>query len=212
MRLVFCLLLATAAAMGQDPQAAMADSIARQRAAVERQRQAVRQQVHAPPGSTAGFFTVPWSEPLSETPPATAPVAECDPVPDDQIDPIVEETSKREGLTPDLLRAVIERESSYLPCAVSPAGAQGLMQLMPDTAAGLGVEDPFDTRQNVDGGARYLRQLLDRYNGNLPLALAAYNAGPTRADKVGILPLPTETSSYISGILQRLGSASAVTR
>jgi soluble lytic murein transglycosylase-like protein len=129
-------------------------------------------------------------------------------VPEDQIGPIVEEASKREGLTPDLLRAVIGKESAYRPCAVSPAGAEGLMQLMPGTAAGLGVVNSFDPRQNVDGGARYLKQMLERYDGNLMLALAAYNAGPTRADSAGALPLPLETTSYVSDILQKLGNTS----
>jgi soluble lytic murein transglycosylase-like protein len=205
MKLALCLLLA-GAARAQSPPAAE-DPMARQRAAAERQREAVRQQVRAAPYPTAAFFTVPWTAPLSE--PAPLPAPACDPVPEDQIGPIVEEISRREGLTPDLLRAVIEKESSYLPCAVSPAGAEGLMQLMPDTAAGLGVGNPFDTRQNVDGGARYLKQLLDRYDGNLLLALAAYNAGPKRADNAALFPLPAETTSYVSDILQKLESAAA---
>jgi soluble lytic murein transglycosylase-like protein len=203
MRLALSLALAAAAA-AQTP-----DSIARQRAAIERQRAAVRQQVRSGSPPTAAFFTVPWNEPLSQA--ARAPAAavaydaECDPIPEDQIEPMVRESAQREGLTPDLLRAVIEKESSYRPCAVSPAGAQGLMQLMPDTAAGLGVENPFDPRQNVDGGARYLRQMLDRYGGNLLLGLAAYNAGPGRADNAGTFPLPAETIGYVSDILQKLG-------
>jgi soluble lytic murein transglycosylase-like protein len=199
MKLALTLALA-ATTSGQTP-----DSIARQRAAIEGQKAAVRQQVRAASPATAAFFTVPWSEPLPR--PTTAPAieAECDPVPEDQIAPMVQEIAQREGLTPDLLRAVIEKESSYLPCAVSPAGAEGLMQLMPDTAAGLGVEDPFDPHQNVDGGAKYLKQMLDRYGGNLLLGLAAYNAGPGRADNFGIIPLPAETTSYVSDILQKLG-------
>jgi soluble lytic murein transglycosylase-like protein len=125
-------------------------------------------------------------------------------VAEDQIGPIVNEVSEREGLTPNLLRAVIEQESAYLPCAISSKGAQGLMQLMPGTAADLGVEDPFDARQNVDGGARFLRQLLDRYGGNVVLALAAYNAGPARVDSAGGIPPIPETMGYVSGILDKL--------
>jgi soluble lytic murein transglycosylase-like protein len=204
MKLTLCLALVAAAA-AQTP-----DSIARQQAAIERQRIAVRHQVRAGSPPTAAFFTVPWNEPLSQS--AMAPAAavedagdaECDPIPEDQIAPMVRESAQREGLTPDLLRAVIEKESSYRPCAVSRAGAEGLMQLMPDTAAGLGVENPFDPRQNVDGGAKYLRQMLDRYGGNLLLGLAAYNAGPGRADNAGAFPLPAETTSYVSDILQKL--------
>lgn len=208
MKLALFLALAAAAVSAQSP-----DAIARQRASIERQRASVRQQVrpNAPP--TAAFFTVPWDEPLS--PPGAAPAivaeAECDPVPKDQIEPMVQEIAQREGLTPQLLRAVIEKESSYLPCAVSSAGAEGLMQLMPDTASGLGVDDPFDPHQNVDGGARYLKQMLDRYGGNLLLGLAAYNAGPGRADNAGAFPLPAETTSYVSDILKKLGVESPKT-
>jgi soluble lytic murein transglycosylase-like protein len=79
------------------------------------------------------------------------------------------------------------------------------MQLMPSTAAGLGVEDPFDARQNVEGGARFLKQMLDRYGGNLVLALAAYNAGPGRVDSAGGIPAVPETLNYVTGILDRLG-------
>ncbi len=201
MKLALFLALAAAAA-AQTP-----DAIARQRAAIERQRASVRQQVRANSPPATAFFTVPWDEPLS--PPGAAPPvvadAECDPIPKDQIEPMVREIAQREGLTPQLLRAVIEKESSYLPCAVSPAGAEGLMQLMPATANGLGVDDPFDPRQNVDGGARYLKQMLDRYGGNLLLGLAAYNAGPGRADNAGAFPLPAETNSYVSEILRKLG-------
>jgi soluble lytic murein transglycosylase-like protein len=202
------LVLLSAAGAAQDPHAAMETSIARQRAALETQREAVRLQVKAGPQPAASpFFTVPWSTPVA--PPVTvAAAAECDPVPEEEIAPIVREISEREGITPDLLRAVIEKESSYLPCAVSRAGAQGLMQLMPDTASGLGVENSFDPRQNVDGGARFLKQLIDRYGGNLVLALAAYNAGPRRADSASIFPLPLETTNYVSDILGKLGSAS----
>ena len=203
MKLALFLALAAAAA-AQSP-----DAIARQRAALDRQRASVRQQVRANAPPAGAFFTVPWDEPLSP-PAAAAPAieadAECDPIPKDQIEPMVREIAQREGLTPQLLRAVIEKESSYLPCAVSPAGAEGLMQLMPDTASGLGVDDPFDPRQNVDGGARYLKQMIDRYGGNLLLGLAAYNAGPGRADNAGAFPLPAETTNYVSGILRKLGA------
>jgi soluble lytic murein transglycosylase-like protein len=201
MKLAFWLTLAGAAHC-QVPRPSMEESLARQRASIETQRAAVKQQVQPVGQPTAAFFTVPWTESLS---PAPAAVAECNPVPEDQIAPIVREMSRREGLTPDLLRAVIEKESSYLPCAVSSAGAEGLMQLMPDTAASLGVEDPFNPRENVDGGARYLRQMLDRYGGDLMQALAAYNAGPTRADKIAGFPLPAETTSYVSDILEKVG-------
>ncbi len=188
------------AAYGQDPRAAMEQSLEKQRASLERQRAAVRGQVPKSQPMQNSFFTVAWTEPL----PPIVLAPQCDPVPEEQIGPLVEELAKREGLTPDLLRAVIEKESSYLPCAVSASGAEGLMQLMPETAAELGVGDPFDTRENVDAGARLLKQLLDRYDGNLRLALAAYNAGPARVDAVRGLPLIPETMNYVSSILSIL--------
>lgn len=104
-----------------------------------------------------------------------------------------------------LLRAVARRESAFKPCAVSPAGAMGLMQLMPETASMLGVEDPFDTAQSIFGGARFLRFLLDRFQNDLPLALAAYNAGPSAVDHYGGVPPYTETRDYVSSILRMLG-------
>ncbi len=78
------------------------------------------------------------------------------------------------------------------------------MQLMPSTAAGLGVNDPFDPRENVDAGAKYLKQMLERYGGDLMLALAAYNAGPVRADSAAAFPLPPQTTSYVSDIMQKI--------
>ncbi len=189
-------------ASGQDPRAAMEASIAKQRAAVEQQRAAARVQARVPQDVRHSFFTVPWNDPPVLSLPERGP--ECDPVPEDEIGPIVQEISSREGLTPELLHAVIEKESAYLPCAISPKGAQGLMQLMPATAAGLGVRNAFDVRQNVAGGARYLRELIDRYGGNEVLALAAYNAGPGRVDAAGGVPELPETLGYVTGILSKL--------
>jgi hypothetical protein len=196
-------------AAGQDPRSAMEQSIAKQRAAIEKQRAGVRAQAQGDADATSPFFTTAWSGPPGWiVGPDTRPVRppECDPVSENEIGPIVQEIAHREGFTPDLLRAVIEKESGYLPCAVSSAGAQGLMQLMPATAAGLGVADPFNVRENVDAGARFLKQLLDRYDGNLVLALAAYNAGPNRVDAVGGVPFVPETMNYVSWILGKLTS------
>jgi soluble lytic murein transglycosylase-like protein len=195
----FVVLLASAAAAAQDPRTAMEEAVAKQRASLDRQRESIRNQAHALQNAGSSFFTVPWSDALTPA----APVRECDPLPEEQIGPMVKEISRREGLTPDLLRAVIEKESAYLPCAVSSRGAEGLMQLMPDTAAELGVTNPFDARENVDGGARFLRQLLDRYGGDVVLALAAYNAGPRRVDEAGGVPPIPETLGYVSGILDK---------
>ena len=101
----------------------------------------------------------------------------------------------------DLVKAVIQNESAYDPSAISSAGAMGLMQLMPGTAKMLGVEDPFDPVQNLEGGIKYLSQLADKYNGDLTKTLAAYNAGPGRVDAYGGIPPFAETQKYVRGIL-----------
>ena len=113
------------------------------------------------------------------------------------------------GLDPTNRRArsragVMLQESGFRPCAVSTAGAAGLMQIMPETADDLGLQDPFDPAANVDAGARYLKQMLDRYHGNTALALAAYNAGPGRTDKSNGIPQIAETVGYVSRILEAI--------
>ena len=111
--------------------------------------------------------------------------------------------SRRYNLPPGLIRGVIRAESNFQVAAVSHAGAQGLMQLMPATARELGVADPFDIEQNIDGGARYLRQMLDSYGGNVKTALAAYNAGPGAVEKYGgRIPPYQETEQYIDRVLR----------
>jgi soluble lytic murein transglycosylase-like protein len=121
--------------------------------------------------------------------------------------PVFQQAAAAYGLAPALLRAVAEKESSLRPCAVSPAGALGLMQLMPETAAWLGITDPFDVEQNVHGAARFLRFLLDRFDNDLGLALGAYNAGPGRVESFGGIPPIPETQDYVAAILRRLRSA-----
>jgi hypothetical protein len=113
-----------------------------------------------------------------------------------KIDEAIRSAAEQYDLDPALIKAVIAVESNGNPKAVSPAGAQGLMQLMPKTAVELGVTDPFDAAQNIRGGSRYLKQLLDRYQGNLQLALAAYNWGMGHLER-NPNSLPKETRNYI---------------
>ncbi len=133
---------------------------------------------------------------ISRTPPA----AGANPV----LEPIIQEAAQGYGLPASLIRAVIRVESNFTPWAVSPKGAMGLMQLMPGTAADLGVQDVFDPRQNIHGGCRYLRGLLNSFNGSLPLALAAYNAGYNRVVACGYqVPPIKETQDFVTQVLER---------
>jgi len=124
---------------------------------------------------------------------SAAPIAESRAGEADRIDAAVENASRTVGLDADLLRAVIKAESSFDPDAVSCCGAEGLMQLMPGTARSLGVADPYDIEQNVNGGARYLKQLAGF--GDIRLALAAYNAGPAKIGSLGITD-PDDPAQY----------------
>jgi len=128
----------------------------------------------------------------------SVPAAEPQAVPR-SIDEIVSRASRRYNVEPGLIKAVIKAESNFNPSAVSSAGARGLMQLMPGTAKDLGVTDSFNPEQNVMAGTRYLRQMLDRYDGNMDSALAAYNWGPGNVDRKGDF-LPRETRAYLAKV------------
>jgi soluble lytic murein transglycosylase-like protein len=181
--------------------AAMQESLAKQRLSIEKQLRGARH---------SNFFNLPPPEPIGADMPdapeeaAPGPAPDCDALPDAELSSLIDEAARREDLKPDLLRGVIRQESGARPCAVSPKGAQGLMQLMPATSQQFGVSDPFDPRQNVQAGAKFLKQLLTRYGGDAAKALAAYNAGPVRVDQAGAIPQIPETIRYVTSILSML--------
>jgi soluble lytic murein transglycosylase-like protein len=120
---------------------------------------------------------------------------------------LASDAARRHGLDPALVQAVVSVESGFRPDAVSPKGAQGLMQLMPTTAASLGVKNPMDPSANLDGGSRYLQSLVTQYGGDLKRALAAYNAGPGAVSRYGGVPPYRETRQYVDKVLRRYKDA-----
>lgn len=149
----------------------------------------------------ARTFAVPKSPAYRATRPATGMAAAS-------FEPLIQAHATRAGLSPDLVRAVIQVESAFNPRARSPKGAMGLMQLMPATAAELGVRQPYDPAENIAGGTTYLRGLLDRFEGNVALALAAYNAGPAAVERHGrAVPPYAETTRYVAEVGRVSGSA-----
>jgi len=116
-------------------------------------------------------------------------------------DAVIDSTARRFNVDPHLVRAVIKTESNFDPRAVSQKGAMGLMQLMPETARDMEIQNPFDPMENIFAGTRYLRKLFDQFDGDLGLALAAYNAGPTLVAKTGGIPMINETIEYIKKVL-----------
>jgi soluble lytic murein transglycosylase-like protein len=181
--------------------------------AIEKQRASVRRQLRAE-GPAAGFFMTPWinstAAPLAASPSfglssnSSASGGDCEPMPEAALSKLILEAAQREHVDTRVIRAMVRRESGAKPCAVSPKGAQGLMQLMPGTQIELGVQDPFDAESNLNAGVRYFKQMLDRYSGNVALALAAYNAGPQRVSPRGKIPDIPETQSYVMSIMGQL--------
>ena len=120
---------------------------------------------------------------------------------DPQLEALIRKYAQIYGVDPSLVRAVMRHESGFKATAVSPKGAQGLMQLMPGTAALMGVKNPFDPEQNIAGGVGYLRNCLDRFQHNVPLAVAAYNAGPEAVARCGAIPPYQETQAFVNNVM-----------
>ncbi|MCX6627722.1 MAG: lytic transglycosylase domain-containing protein [Candidatus Solibacter sp.] len=169
----------------------------KQRAAMAIQRESVRKQIE---------MAVQWhaqSPPMS--PGIEAPGdADCPPIGDVELTPLIDRAAQQHQVDTKLLRGVIEQESAFRPCAISAKGAKGLMQLMPATIEQFNVGDVFDPQQNIEAGATFLKQLLDKYKGDLKLVLAAYNAGPANVDKIGGIPDIKETQDYVESIIKKI--------
>lgn len=205
---------ATAQKQRESTLAAMQASVDKQKAAVAASVAAsIGKQGQTLAGKDSFFTLAPLIPPapvvVTQTP---MPDVACDPVPEDSVAPFVLGAAQRESLDPKLVTAVIQQESGFRPCAISDKGAQGLMQIMPDTADRLSVKDPFDAKENIDAGAKYLKELITKYSGNLALALSAYNAGPDTVDQAGGIPNIPETADYVKAILTKLGLPTPATQ
>ena len=171
--------------------AAMAASIEKQRVSIEQQIKFIKSPVRP-------VISVPFAVP--------PPVAfGCEPVAQPELTKMIDSVAREQSVDASLVREVARQESGFYPCAVSPKGAEGLMQLMPATQMQLEVHDPFNPQESLSAGAKLLKQLLDRYHGDLALALSAYNAGITRVDRTFSVPEISETKDYVTDILGRLG-------
>jgi soluble lytic murein transglycosylase-like protein len=202
-KLGFALLVAPLAAAQTAPvqnaaaiRARMEESLRQQKESVARQLQSVH--------TTQPSAVLPSLPAPRALRPILSTLRACDAISPGSFDPQIKAEADRQGVAPELLRAVISAESAFVPCAVSDKGAMGLMQLMPATAQAMGVTDPMDPGDNLRGGVRYLGQLLERYGGDLSLALSAYNAGPGLVDKYGGIPPIPETQNYVREILKKI--------
>lgn len=197
--LVVCLTAASAqipAGFEETVRSAMGPALAQQQASVRRQAAAAAKTTTGIPIATSFF---------SEPPPlGLGLLADCDPLPGEQLNGLITGAAQKEGVSFELIKAVVDEESGGRPCAVSFRGAEGLMQLMPATAEQLDVQDPFDAKQNLEAGAKLLKLLLGKYENDLSLALSAYNAGSGRVDQKGGIPPIPETLNYVADILRKL--------
>jgi hypothetical protein len=202
--LISSLCRAASDAAPQTPLAAMQASLKKQQESLDKQRNSLGQQIGGNATNLSGQteFIAPLFPPGQFN---------CPRLSAGEIDTLIAPAARKTGIAPDLLHAVMKQESAFRPCAVSEKGALGLMQLMPATAQQFHVADAFDPQQNVQAGAALLKQLLNRYNGDLRLVLAAYNAGANRADASAMSadplkdPYPAETQHYIAAIFADLG-------
>lgn len=174
------------------------------RASIEKQRQSIQRQLASVARQIQRWPTVMQvsTAPAPEEP--APPSFACEKIAPSQIAAIAEETAARHGLSSALIRAVVHQESGGNPCAVSSKGALGLMQIMPEVAQELQLSQPFDPVGNIDAGGRLLKKLLLRFNGDLSLAVAAYNAGAGAVERAGGVPDYPETQGYVAAILEAL--------
>ena len=167
-----------------------------QRASIEKQRAAVLR--HMAPSHVEARVVPMMARDVQDARPG------CSMVEAPELGRMIEFAAEANQVPPKVVREVARQESAFRPCAVSSKGAEGLMQLMPATQTALGVDNPFDPEESLMAGARLLRELLSRYNGSLPLALSAYNAGPKQVDRAEGIPRIAETRNYVAQILSRL--------
>jgi len=189
------------------PERRQTDRRGRDRGTADRRRSMARRQMR-----TAVLAAAMSSAPIA-LPPAKPIVARVDVAtefsalpPNEAYNEIIAEAAEAYDMDPGLIRAVMEAESAFHPFAVSRTGAEGLMQLMPELSTEMGVSNAFDPRENIMGGVRYLKRLLDYHRGDLDLALASYNAGPANVERYGGVPPFRETRHYIKTVRQFLAA------